>query len=69
MTVESDVLLRGLLLGCSSIEQFAGMYAKKLGLKSDVLRKTIWGDYYLNMKTKRIHRGAYVRGMECWEWV
>lgn len=44
----------------SRIEHFALMYAKKLGIREDVLRKTLWGDYYLDKKTKRIYKGAYV---------
>lgn len=52
-------------ISCSSvhlsrIEHFASMYAKKLGIREDVLRKTLWGDYYLDKKTKRIYKGAYV---------
>ena len=44
-----------------SIEDFARIYSSKLGMKEDVLRKTLWGDFYLNTKTKRIHKGAFVR--------
>ncbi|RKP15045.1 P-loop containing nucleoside triphosphate hydrolase protein [Piptocephalis cylindrospora] len=36
------------------IHQFASLYAKKLGMKEATLRKTLWGDYYLDPKTKRI---------------
>ncbi len=43
-----------------SIEDFARMYSTKLGMKVAVLHNTLWGDYYLNSKTKRIHKGAYV---------
>ncbi|XP_077988979.1 elongation factor-like GTPase 1 [Glandiceps talaboti] len=41
-----------------SISHFADMYASKLGIKADILRKTLWGDFYLNSKTKRIMKGA-----------
>ena len=34
------------------------MYSKKLGVKEEILRRTLWGDYYLNSKTKRIMLGA-----------
>ncbi len=44
-----------------SIEDFARMYSTKLGMSERVLCKTLWGDYYLNTKTKRIHRDAFVR--------
>ncbi len=43
-----------------SVSDFASMYAKKLGLSERVLQKTLWGDFYLNSKTKRIFRGAQV---------
>ena len=43
-----------------SIKTFANIYANKLGIKPDVLKKTLWGDYYYNAKTKRIMKGAQV---------
>ena len=36
------------------------MYSAKLGVKQEVLQKTLWGDYYINMKAKRILKGAQV---------
>ena len=36
------------------------MYAEKLGLSETVLQKTLWGDFFLNAKTKRIFKGAQV---------
>ncbi|KAI9090463.1 hypothetical protein DFS34DRAFT_371598 [Phlyctochytrium arcticum] len=36
------------------IDQFAELYSAKLGIKEDLLRKVLWGDYYLDVKTKRI---------------
>ena len=42
------------------IEHFVQLYTKKLGFKEDVLRKTLWGDFYINSKTKRICKGARV---------
>ena len=47
-----------------SVSNFASMYAKKLGLSEKVLQKTLWGDFFLNSKTKRIFKGAQV-GLEC----
>lgn len=32
--------------------------SNKLGVNVDVLRKTLWGDFYLHSKTKRIMKGA-----------
>lgn len=43
-----------------SISHFAELYSKKLGISADLLKKTLWGDYYLDAKNKRIRRGALV---------
>ena len=43
-----------------SINHFAQMYAKKVGINASVLEKTLWGDYFLNAKSKRIFKGAQV---------
>ncbi|XP_059152512.1 elongation factor-like GTPase 1 [Physella acuta] len=45
-----------------SIADFAYMYAKKLGVKENILQKTLWGDYFINMKAKRISKGAQSKG-------
>lgn len=37
------------------IEQFCKLYEAKLGIKSQILRKTLWGEYYFNPKTKKIY--------------
>ena len=36
------------------------MYARKVGINASVLEKTLWGDYFLNAKSKRIFKGAQV---------
>ncbi|KAF9334511.1 Cytoplasmic GTPase/eEF2-like protein (ribosomal biogenesis) [Podila minutissima] len=36
------------------VDQFAAIYAQKLGMKEAVLRKCLWGDFYLDPKTKRV---------------
>ncbi|KAI5696486.1 hypothetical protein M8J75_013562 [Diaphorina citri] len=41
-----------------TIDDFARLYSAKLGIREDILRKTLWGDYYLNAKAKRILKGA-----------
>ncbi|XP_060064099.1 elongation factor-like GTPase 1 [Ylistrum balloti] len=41
-----------------TINHFAEIFSKKLGIKKEVLQKTLWGDFYLNSKTKRIMKGA-----------
>ena len=38
------------------------MYSKKLNVKAEILNKTLWGDFYLNVKTKRIMKGAQAKG-------
>ncbi|KYN37334.1 Elongation factor Tu GTP-binding domain-containing protein 1 [Trachymyrmex septentrionalis] len=40
------------------IKEFAKIYSNKLGFNEKVLRKTLWGDFYINNKTKRIMKGA-----------
>ncbi|XP_054286196.1 elongation factor-like GTPase 1 isoform X2 [Macrosteles quadrilineatus] len=40
------------------VRDFAAVYAAKLGVKQAVLERTLWGDFYLNTKTKRIAKGA-----------
>lgn len=40
------------------IEDFAKLYAEKLGVNVKVLQKTLWGDFYLHAKTKRVMKGA-----------
>lgn len=40
------------------IKEFAKIYSNKLGFSEKVLRKTLWGDFYVNNKTKRIMKGA-----------
>lgn len=43
-----------------SIEHFAKLYSQKIGIKPAVLLKTLWGDYYLNTKAKKIMKGDQV---------
>ncbi|EPY50025.1 GTPase Ria1 [Schizosaccharomyces cryophilus OY26] len=44
------------------LDQFSDFYEKKLGLKSSVLTKCLWGDYYLDPKTKRILQAKHLQG-------
>lgn len=41
-----------------SIKEFAKIYSNKLGFSEKVLCKTLWGDFYINNKMKRIMKGA-----------
>lgn len=43
-----------------SIQQFAHIYSQRMGIKAEVLLKTLWGDFYLNAKAKKIMKGAQV---------
>ena len=45
-----------------TIRQFAHLYEKKLGLKSSVLEKVLWGDFYLEPKSKRILGSKHLKG-------
>lgn len=47
-----------LIISGFSIDTFANLVSNKLGVKVDVLKKTLWGDFYLHAKTKRIMKGA-----------
>jgi len=42
--------------------QFAALYEKKLGIKRSILEKVLWGDFYLDPKTKRILGSKHLKG-------
>jgi ribosome assembly protein 1 len=42
--------------------QFAALYEKKLGIKRQVLEKVLWGDYYLDPKTRRVLAAKHLKG-------
>ena len=45
-----------------TVRQFARLYEKKLGIKRSVLEKVLWGDFYLDPKTKRILGSKHLKG-------
>ncbi|EEP80117.1 hypothetical protein UREG_04959 [Uncinocarpus reesii 1704] len=45
-----------------TIRQFSGLYEKKLGIKRATLEKVLWGDYYLDPKTKRVLGQKHLKG-------
>jgi ribosome assembly protein 1 len=45
-----------------TVKQFAGLYEKKLGIKRTLLEKVLWGDFYLDPKTKRILGSKHLKG-------
>ena len=42
--------------------QFAGLYEKKLGIKRSILEKVLWGDFYLDPKTKKVLGSKHLKG-------
>lgn len=45
-----------------TVKQFAGLYEKKLGIKQSILEKVLWGDFYLDPKTKRVLGSKHLKG-------
>ncbi|KAK4252168.1 ribosome assembly protein 1 [Corynascus novoguineensis] len=45
-----------------TVRQFAGLYEKKLGIKRSVLEKVLWGNFYLDPKTKKVLGPKHLRG-------
>ncbi|KAL8907963.1 MAG: hypothetical protein Q9207_001109 [Kuettlingeria erythrocarpa] len=45
-----------------TVRQFASLYEKKLGIKRSVLEKVLWGDFYLEPKTKRLLGSKHLKG-------
>lgn len=44
------------------IGKFAQLYAQKLNIKEANLRRVLWGDFFLDPKTKRVISYKYLRG-------
>lgn len=42
--------------------QFARLYEKKLGIKRSVLEQCLWGDFYLDPKTRRVLGSKHLKG-------
>lgn len=40
------------------VKDFAKIFAKRMDFSERVLLRTLWGDYYLNLRAKRIMKGA-----------
>ena len=45
-----------------TVRQFGVMYEKKLGIKRSVLEKVLWGDFYLDPKTKKVLGQKHLKG-------
>nr|XP_026695033.1 elongation factor-like GTPase 1 isoform X1 [Ciona intestinalis]XP_026695034.1 elongation factor-like GTPase 1 isoform X1 [Ciona intestinalis] len=44
------------------IQHFSRIFSTKLGIREKVLNRTLWGDYYVNNKAKKILKGAQAKG-------
>lgn len=45
-----------------TVKQFAAIYERKLGIKRSILEKVLWGDFYLDPKTKRVLGSKHLKG-------
>ena len=45
-----------------TVRQFASLYEKKLGIKRTAMEKVLWGDFYLDPKTKKILGQKHLKG-------
>ena len=45
-----------------TVRQFAHLYEKKLGVKRSILERVLWGDYYLEPKTKKVLGSKHLKG-------
>jgi len=45
-----------------TVRQFASLYEKKLGVKRNALEKVLWGDFYLDPKTKKVLGPKHLKG-------
>lgn len=45
-----------------TVRQFAGLYEKKLGIKRTAMEKVLWGDFYLDPKTKKVLSQKHLKG-------
>jgi ribosome assembly protein 1 len=44
------------------VGKFAQLFAAKLGIREDNFRRVLWGDYYLDPKTKRVISHKHLKG-------
>lgn len=45
-----------------TVRQFASLYEKKLGIKRNIMEKVLWGDFYLDPKTKKVLGPKHLKG-------
>lgn len=45
-----------------TVRQFASLYERKLGIKRTSMEKVLWGDFYLDPKTKKVLGQKHLKG-------
>ncbi len=45
-----------------TVRQFAALYEKKLGIKRGLMEKVLWGNFYLDPKTKKVLGPKHLKG-------
>ncbi|KAH8653502.1 elongation factor Tu GTP binding domain-containing protein [Xylariales sp. PMI_506] len=45
-----------------TVRQFASLYEKKLGIRRNIMEKVLWGDFYLDPKTKKVLGRKHLKG-------
>jgi ribosome assembly protein 1 len=45
-----------------TVRQFASLYEKKLGIKRSTLERFLWGDFYLDPKTRKVLGPKHLKG-------
>ncbi|GAP86532.1 putative elongation factor 2 [Rosellinia necatrix] len=45
-----------------TVRQFASLYEKKLGIKRNIMEKVLWGDFYLDPKSKKVLGRKHLKG-------
>jgi ribosome assembly protein 1 len=45
-----------------TVRQFASLYEKKLGIKRTAMEKVLWGNFYLDPKTKKVLAQKHLKG-------
>ncbi|OUM53850.1 hypothetical protein BVG19_g3171 [[Candida] boidinii] len=45
-----------------NIQQFSVIFERKLGMNRDILQKVLWGDFYLDPKTKKVINSKALKG-------
>ena len=43
------------------LDAFVDLYSAKLGVEANVVRQSLWGDFFLNAKTMKIQKGATIK--------